>query len=145
MTDGGLEGGWRLAALEDDDGEFMLRSRVRLPDPAERSRLPVAIWISWSWGDIASEAEEDAVLEEMIAFENAVYAAAEQGGWGRLIAVRTSGDGREWLWYAAAADAFVTELQDALTGCPTYPFEVRAWDDPNWTAARDLDPRGLMH
>lgn len=139
------EGGWRLAAFEGEDGEFMLRSRIRLPEPAERAHLPVAIWISWDWGDIASEAEEDAVLDEMTAFEDALYRAAEPDGWGRLVAVRTGGEGREWLWYTASGDAFVAELKDALAGRPAYPFEVRAWDDPNWNAARDLDLRGLMH
>ena len=145
MSAGDEGGGWRLAALEGDGGEFMLRSRLRLPDPAERARLPVAVWISWNWGDIASEAEEDAVLDEMIAFENAAYTAAEPDGWARLMAVRTSGEGREWLWYAASRDGFVADLKDALADCPTYPFEVRAWDDPQWNAARDLDPRGFMH
>jgi hypothetical protein len=142
---GSDDGGWRLAALEGEDGDFMLRSRVRLPDPAERARLPVAVWVSWDWGDIASEAEQDAVLEDMIAFENAAYSDAEPNGWARLMAVRTSGEGREWLWYAASGDAFVADLRSALAGCPTYPFEVRAWDDPQWNAARDLDPRGFMH
>lgn len=138
-------GGWTLAAREAEDGEYMVRTRAALPDPAERVRYPVAMWISWPWGPIASEAEEDAIVDEMIRFENAVHEAAEAGGWGMLVAVVTNGAGREWLWHAADADEFVGEMRGALEGHPVYPFEVRAWDDPAWKAARELNPRAAMH
>ena len=140
-----MSGGWIVAALEGDDGEYMVRSRAALPDPADRARYPVAMWITWGWGPIASEAEEDAIIDEMVAFENAIHAAAERGGWGMLVAVVTNGAGREWLWHAADATEFVGELRSALADHPTYPFEVRAWDDPTWKAARELNPRAGMH
>ena len=139
------DGGWTLAAMAAEDGEFMLRSRTRLPPADERARYPVAMWVTWPWGPIASEMEEDAVIDEMVAFENAVHSAAERGGWGMLVAVVTNGAGREWLWHAADATEFTGELRGALEGHPTYPFDVRAWDDPTWKAARELNPRAAMH
>jgi hypothetical protein len=140
-----VSGGWSVAALEAEDGEFMVRSRARLPDPVDRARYPVAMWLTWSWGPIASEAEEDAIIDEMIRFETAVHEAAEAGGWGMLVAVVTNGAGREWLFHAADATEFVGEMRGALEGHPIYPFEVKAWKDPTWKAARELNTRSAMH
>lgn len=140
-----MSGGWIVAALEGEDGEYMVRARAALPGADERARYPVAVWISWLWGPIASEAEEDAVIDDMIRFENAVHGAAERGGWGMLVAVITTGAGREWLWHAAHADEFVGEMRGALEGLPDYPVEMRAYDDPTWKATRELSPRAGMH
>lgn len=140
-----MSDGWSVAVLQVEDGETLLRSRVRLPEPADRARLPVAIWISWPWGAIASEAEQDAASDDMLAFEDAVHRAAEAGGWGMLVGVLTNGFGREWLWYAAHRDEFVGELRGAIEGQAVHPFTVRAWDDPTWRAARELNPRAFMH
>ena len=138
-------GSWSVAALEADDGEYMVRARTPLPDPAERARYPVAMWMTWGWGLIASEAEEDAVVERMIAFETAVHEAAERGGGGLLVAVVTNGAGREWLWHAADATEFRGEVLGVLEDLPPCPVNIRAFDDPTWKAARELDPRGRMH
>lgn len=137
--------GWTLAALEGEDGEYMVRTRAALPDPAERARYPVAVWMNWPWGPIASGAEEDAIIDEMVRFENAVHEAAERGGWGMLVAVVTNGAGREWLWHAADATEFGGEMRGALEEHPAYPVEMRAFDDPAWKAARELSPRAAMH
>ena len=138
-------GGWTLAELEAEDGAFVVRSRARLPAADERARYPVAIWISWPFDPAIGRAEEDAILERMVAFEDAVHAAAERGGWGMLVAVVTNALGREWLFQAAHQDEFVGELRGALEEHPRYPFEVRAWDDPSWKAARELNPRSALH
>jgi hypothetical protein len=136
---------WTLTERAAEDGLFVVRARAALPAADERARHPVAIWISWPFGELANAAAETAVLAEMIAFEEALHAAAEQGGWGMLVAVVTGGAAREWLFQAADGQAFVGELRAALEGHPVYPFELRAWDDPSWKAARELAPRAGAH
>lgn len=134
--------GWIFAELRAEDGVFAIRRRA-LPDPADRALYPVAIWITWPREP--DDTDEDATVAAMMAFEDALHVAADAGRWGLLIAVVTTGAAREWLWYAADATEFVGELRGALTGHPAYPFEVRAWADPNWRAARELSPRETLH
>ena len=74
----------------------------------------------------------------MAAFEQALDAAVAHDDVGLLIAVVTAGPAREWLWQAADATAFTDALRKALATHPTYPIELRAWDDPAWRAAREL-------
>jgi hypothetical protein len=136
--------GWTLAEYEGEDGAYMVRALSTLPDAAERTRYPVAVRVSWPWGPIASEAEEDAVLDRMIRWENVVHAAGEAGGWGMLVAVVTNGWGREWLFHAASADEFRGELRGATEG-EDAPVTLAAFDDPTWKAARELSPRAAMH
>lgn len=137
--------GWTLAEYQGDDGgAYVVRARA-LPPADERARYPQALWLSWPSGPIASEAEEDAILDEMIRFENAVHAACEKGGWGMLVAVVTTGAAREWLFYAANGTEFLGELNGLTAGKPWPALEVRVFDDPTWKAARELSPRGRMH
>lgn len=136
--------GWTLAEYKGEDGgSYVVRARA-LPIADERARWPVAVWLSWPFGTV-SEAEEDRIVDEMIRFEQATYDAAERSGWGLLVAVVTTGAGREWLWYAANATEFRGELSGVVADEPWPALDVRAFDDPSWKAARELSPRATMH
>ena len=43
------------------------------------------------------------------------------------------------------AAVWISVLLAALEGHPPYAFEVRAWDDPSWRAARELVPLAMAH
>ena len=136
--------GWTLAEYQaDDGGVFVVRARA-LPPADERGRFPVAVWLSWPFGTV-TDAQEDAVVAEMLRFEQAVHDAAEAGGWGVLVAVATTGAAREWLFHAANAEEFRGELSGLMADEPWPAPHIRAFDDPDWKAARELSPAKRLH
>ena len=135
--------GWTLAEFLDGAGEpFTGRVRATAPGAGVRARYPLAAWLGWPWGPIASEAEEDAILDQMIRFETAAHAAAQRSGSAMLVAAVTTGQGREWLFHVADERTFLVELA-AGEGWPALQIRVEA--DPEWRAARALTSRAAMH
>lgn len=135
--------GWSIAEHQADGGVYVVRSRA-LPPADERARFPVAVWLGWSFGGVP-QAQEDAMVADMLAWEDAVHAAAEANGWGMLVAVVTNGQGREWLFHAANETEFLGELRGLTEDGGWPPLDARVYDDPSWTAARELNPRAVMH
>jgi hypothetical protein len=136
---------WSVSERRAEDGVFLLRARTRLPGADERAAYPLAMWISWPFGTGAEDLPDEPTLEAMAAFEAAAYEALDAPGHAVGVAVLTGGAAREWLFYATDRDAFMRVLLAALEGHPPYEFEVRAWDDPSWRAARELVPLAMAH
>ena len=132
---------WSVTERRAEDGVFLLRARTRLPGADERAAYPLAMWITWPLGPD----QDEATLQAMAAFEAAAYEALDAPGHAVGVAVLTGGAAREWLFYAPDRDAFMRVLLAALEGHPPYEFEVRAWDDPSWRAARELVPLAMAH
>ncbi|WP_375428449.1 DUF695 domain-containing protein [uncultured Sphingomonas sp.] len=128
-----------------EDGVFLLRARTRLPGVDERVAHPLAMWITWPFEPRPDDTPDEPTLEDMAAFEAAAYEVLNAPGHAVGVAVLTGGAAREWLFYAAGRDAFMRVLLQALEGHPPYEFEVRAWADPEWRAARELVPLAMAH
>jgi hypothetical protein len=125
------EGGWTVVEKTAADGVFLIRARATLPEPADRAQFPVAVRAAWTFG----QGDQSAEAAAMVRWEDALVSAAEENGWGLLIAVVTGGTAREWLFYARERDEWALEAGLASPGAPaTY----RYWDDPSWKAAREL-------
>jgi hypothetical protein len=122
---------WRVAERSAPDGAFLVRSRTVLPDAGGRAGLPVAVRAAWLFGDGDQQAE----VQAMIRWEDALVAAAEAGGWAALAAVVTGAAAREWLFYARERDEWAMEAEAAAPGAPV---TCRYWDDPTWKAAAEL-------
>ena len=145
-----MTGSWTVGERRAEDGVFLLRARTRLPGADERAAYPLAMWITWpfeppSFESGPDDAPDEAALAQMAAFEAAAYEALDAPGHAVGVAVLTGGAAREWLFYAADRDAFMRVLLAGLEGHPPYEFEVRAWDDPSWRAARELVPLAMAH
>ncbi|WP_375402111.1 DUF695 domain-containing protein [uncultured Sphingomonas sp.] len=144
-----MSDGWSVTERRAEDGVFLLRARTRLPGADERAAHPLAMWITWPFepgsGAGLDGAPDESTLGAMAAFEAAAYEALDAPGHAVGVAVLTGGAAREWLFYAADRDAFMRVLLQALEGHPSYEFEVRAWDDPSWKAARELVPLAMAH
>jgi hypothetical protein len=136
---------WSVSERRAEDGVFLLRARSRLPGADERAAYPLAMWISWPFGSGSDDQPDESTLEAMAAFEAAAYEALDAAGHAVGVAVLTGGAAREWLFYATDREAFMRVLLAALEGHPPYEFEVRAWDDPSWRAARELVPMAMAH
>jgi hypothetical protein len=132
---------WSVSERRAEDGVFLLRARTRLPGADERAAYPLAMWLSWPLGPD----QDEATLQAMAAFEAAAYEALDAPGHAVGVAVLTGGAAREWLFYAADREAFMRVLLAGLEAHPAYPFEVRAWADPEWKAARELVPLAMAH
>ena len=136
---------WSVTERRAEDGVFLLRARTRLPGADGRAAYPLAMWITWPFEPGLDDSPDEHTLAEMAAFEAAAYEALDAPGHAVGVAVLTGGAAREWLFYAADRDAFMRVLLQALEGHSPYRFEVRAWDDPSWKAARELVPLAMAH
>ena len=82
----------------------------------------------------------------MAGFEEALHTAMNAQGWGKILAVVTTGGVREWRTYTQDFDRFQEGLNDALMGQPHYPLTFETFDDADWQAydeiASGMVPRG---
>jgi hypothetical protein len=52
-----------------------------------------------------------------------------------LQALALTGDGRkEWRYYTADVELFMSSLNRGLHGLPPFPIELRLFEDPDWAA-----------
>jgi hypothetical protein len=136
---------WLLATGTHGDTPMVLRLRTAPPLDAERAVFPLLVMIRWPFepdGDDALPDEDD--LETMIEFEEALDAAMNEQGWGRLVAVVTAGGTREWRIYTQDLDRFQEGLNEALIGRPRYPLDFETFEDPDWGGYAEL-ANGLDH
>jgi hypothetical protein len=137
---------WTLSQWEGEDGLYLVRTRDRAPDDAERAAFPVVIRAVWPFEDVDDDdLPDDATFDLMTAFENALFRAMEGGGWAVGVAAITGGGQKEWLFYAADADEFARELNAALEEHPEYPLTLDVGDDPEWATFSELLPKPTLH
>jgi hypothetical protein len=139
---------WTLAQWEGEDGLYLVRTRDRAPDDAERATFPVVIRVYWTFdaddqGD--DEFPDDDTFDDMEAFETTLYRAMESGGWGVGVAAITGGGQKEWLFYAADADEFAQQLNAALDDHDIYPITLEVGQDPEWSTFAEIMPKGTVH
>jgi hypothetical protein len=50
-----------------------------------------------------------------------------------LVLVSTGENLREWTYYTKSESAFLSRLNEALKGQPSFPIEIHAAPDPSWS------------
>ena len=129
---------WTVGTADQDGQPIIIRVRSQLPDEAARHAHAQLIVVGWPYDgtDTGLPAADDTA--SMQAFEDAVEAGLERSGIGVQVASLTGAGHKEWRYYAADADAFVTALNDSLEGQPTYPLEIEMFDDAEWQGLQQL-------
>jgi hypothetical protein len=129
---------WTVGTADQDGQPLIIRVRSEMPTVADRQRHAQLIVVGWPYDGIETglpTSDETAAMQD---FENAVEAGIERGGVGTQVASITGAGHKEWRYYAADAEAFVTALNASLDGHPTYPLEIEMFDDSEWQGLQQL-------
>lgn len=129
---------WTVGTADQDGQPLVIRVRSQMPAVADRQRHAQLIVVGWPYDGTEGglpTSDETAAMQD---FEHAVEAGLERGGAGTQVASITGAGHKEWRYYAADADAFVTALNASLDGHPTYPLEIEMFDDSEWQGLQQL-------
>lgn len=69
----------------------------------------------------------------MDAMEDALEPVLGKDNFATLALVSTGENLREWTYYVKSEGEFMARLNRALSGKPSFPIEVHAATDPQWT------------
>jgi hypothetical protein len=129
---------WTVGTADQDGQPIIIRVRGQMPHAAARQGPAPRLLVGWPYDGVATGlpgAEDSASMQ---AFEGAVETDLERSGAGVQVASLTGAGHKEWRYYAADADAFVTALNASLEGHPTYPLEIEMFDDAEWQGLQQL-------
>lgn len=143
---GSTEEPWLFATGTHNDAPMFCRLRTRPPSDEERTEYPLLVMIRWAFEPDDDHMPDEDELDSMAGFEEALHTAMDAQGWGKILAVVTTGGVREWRTYTQDFDRFQEGLNDALMGQPRYPIIFETFDDADWQAyaeiASSMVPRG---
>jgi hypothetical protein len=131
-------GEWLFATGTRAGAPLLARVRSQAPTDAERANNPRLVIIAWRFDSEAGQLPDEADLDTMAAFENALFDAMDSGDWGIGAAVVTCDGVREWRIYTQDFERFQHGLNDALAGQPHHPLEFQTFDDPDWDAYHQI-------
>ena len=129
---------WTIGTADQDGQPIIIRVRSQMPDAVARHGHGQLIVVGWPYDGNATGLPGAEDTAAMRAFEDAIEAGLERSGLGVQVASLTGAGHKEWRYYAADADAFVTALNATLDGHPTYPLEIEMFDDAEWQGLQQL-------
>ena len=129
---------WTIGTADQDGQPIIIRVRSQMPDAAARHGHAQLIVVGWPYDGNATGLPVAEDTAAMRAFEDTIEAGLERSGLGLQVASLTGAGHKEWRYYAADADAFVTALNATLDGHPTYPLEIEMFDDGEWQGLQQL-------
>ena len=116
---------WTVGTADQDGQPIIIRVRSQMPDAAARHGHGQLIVVGWPYDGTATGlpgAEDNAAMQ---AFEDAIEAGLERSGIGVQVASLTGAGHKEWRYYAADADAFVSGAQRQPRRPPDLPARDR--------------------
>lgn len=76
--------------------------------------------------------------ESMDSLEDTLSPTIESNGFATLALVSTGENSREWIYYAKSEEQFMTMLNTALKGEPSFPIEIHSAPDPKWSTYKEF-------
>jgi hypothetical protein len=142
VENGRLQDKWVMLEAHSITGKSLIRARELVPNQEFRSRNRFLMIIRWEY-EASDEGigMPDAETYEMIqAFEDAVFARADDETWAIEAASITGGGTKEWRFFAPSQERFLDELNQALGGHQPYPIQIEAFEDDQWVGLSELLP-----
>lgn len=111
--------------------KIIYRYAQELSPTFDRGSQPIRVIIVWKYSSDTGQpyAEEHAAMNLL---EDTLEPVL-QNDFSTLALVSTGENLREWTYYVASEDEFMTRLNDALAGLPKFPIEIHITEDPAWT------------
>lgn len=133
---------WAVGETTINGLPLVVRFRTGLPLASERQRNENLVIVTWAYSGIESGMPNDEDKTLMNRFEEAIEQGFEPSDVGALVASLTGNHQKEWRFYTADVDAFLNAFNACLAGHPSYPLELRVFNDPDWNGLSAMQPQG---
>jgi hypothetical protein len=119
-------------------GRKVIFRYARVLSPAlDRASQQIRVIIAWRYDSENGQPEREE-HQRMIAFEDRLGPVLEQGSFATLTLVSTGEGLREWIYYAQSEDGFAARFNYAFSEASTFPIEIHAAFDPEWTSYHEF-------
>lgn len=121
------------------DGVAVLWSFVpELPNAEEQASLPTLVVIAWAYDGSENDGMPNSdTNQQMLAFEQEIGILERPGFC--VEAYRRIGNGlREFVYYVSDFNQYIHEFNQCLRNHPTYPIDIKFYNDSEWLEFRRL-------
>ena len=123
---------WSIGKGTEGGKPLFIRCRKQPSVPFSLPSHRHLVSVVWQYDDTGNDGlPETAVNASMSEFEDRLE-PLERGAIAYMMVIVTGNGRREWIWYATQAAAFMTALNELLSGTPRVPIDCQASHDPSW-------------
>ena len=124
---------WALAEGTDSSNATVIRFRSEFGNKPNITGYPHLIQITWSYTSSSSGMPDKLASEKMSVFEDRLINAVEPDINAVLVAVRTNGGERVWVFYSSNVREFGNRLTQMPQEKERYPIGLTTKEDPEWS------------
>ena len=126
---------WATAtSTRPSDGHAVVYRVVKEFAPGfEQSALPMRFTFLWRY-ESSTGMPAPSERESMDRMEDLISSRLSSTGTAALVLVSTGEGIRRWIYYAKSKEAFVAELERALSPAPRFPVELHVAEDRDWSS-----------
>ena len=126
---------WTLARMDEDGAPVALRFRSAVPHGISTADYPWLINIYWRFDGSGNDRMPTPDLYDRMSRLEELLDPLEGAGKGFLVLSVAGRNRKEWVWYVAEKDAYMTRVNQALASeSVPFPVEFESAKDPAWSS-----------
>lgn len=133
------ETSWSVGKAQIQGKPVIYKFMNEFPDEVTRRRIPWLTVVSWKYdGGARNGMPPEPINESMIKLEDGLETIEGRGRLYFDVYSATGNNLKEFVFYIADRDKFMSNLNDALNSHPAYPIEINFYKDTEWSDLKKL-------
>ena len=125
---------WSVGEAKIKGNPVVYKFTNELPNTSIRNTMPWLTVVSWKYdGSENNGMPQKEINEEMVKLEDGLEAIEGKEKLYFDVYSATGNNLKEFVFYIADRDQFITNFNKALNGHPVYPVEINFYEDKEWS------------